>query len=182
MKKLALLLMNFLAALLVFSPAFAFSARTPSFDLAWHLKESRVIVLATEGDVIDGKLTVLSSYRGILKPGDVINLPLLRDFRDPARRVAHPRKSPKSGVQNPKHAKVSGRLMVLFLTMKEGKVAPLIDANYFNNICWIEGERVYAMSHANTTISDELPLLMEHDLALAPFLDAVLNHPESENK
>ena len=87
-----------------------------------------------------------------------------------------------SGVQKPKHAKVSGRLMVLFLTMKEGKVAPLIDANYFHNICWIEGERVYAMSHANSTISDELPLLMEHDLALAPFLDAVLDHLESESK
>ena len=69
--------MNSLAALLVFSPALAFSALTPSFDLEWQLKESQVVVLATEGDVIDGKLTVLSSYRGSLKPGDVINLPLL---------------------------------------------------------------------------------------------------------
>lgn len=173
MKKIALLLMNFLAALLCFSPAIAFSARTPSFDLEWQLKESQAVVLATEGDVIDGKLTVLSTYRGNLKPGDEIHLPLLAEFNNPARRVVHPQRSKIAGVKKPTHAKVSGRLMVLFLTMKEGKVAPLIEPNYFHNICWIEGECVYAMSHANTTISDQRPLLMEHGLALAPFLSTI---------
>src|SRR5438874_1861724 len=58
----------------------AFAAIRPSFHLdtsGWHATH---IVVVTEGERIDGKVRVLESWRGDLRPGDRLELPDLAAF------------------------------------------------------------------------------------------------------
>lgn len=84
MKNLAL---SSLVAVLLFTPRIYAGIR-PSFGLnhcAWHATH---IVVASEGDEIDGRLTVLESWKGDLQPGELVSIPQLASFKSqPSREV-----------------------------------------------------------------------------------------------
>ena len=54
----------------------------PSFNLDYCTWQATHIVIATEGDEIDGTLTVVDSWKGDLRPGEAVSIPDL-----PGRRV-----------------------------------------------------------------------------------------------
>ncbi len=91
----------------------------PSFSLDHSLAKATHIVLATEGEVIDGRFTVIESWKGDLKPGEAVVLPDLAELADEdARQVKwYGRVDPEE-----RYVKtVSGSQMVLFLVAPENE-------------------------------------------------------------
>src|SRR5206468_3959938 len=71
------------ATLLLTAGALACSARAaimPSFDLEDSTWNATDIVVATEGDTIDGKMQVLETWKGNLAPGGSIDVPEMEYF------------------------------------------------------------------------------------------------------
>ena len=70
-----------------------FAMATPVFaknhfilNLEYCAEHASYIILASEGDVIDGQLTVLESWNGDLHRGDVISIPELKIFNEASAR------------------------------------------------------------------------------------------------
>lgn len=142
-------------ALSVFFPAVA--GIRPSFMLdnsTWHATH---IVVATEGDEIDGKLTVIESWKGDLRAGEIVDVPDLAAFKTDASREVHY----FLGEGNESRIKhVTGKRMVLFLIKNPNEekaagqeklpVTPKrwLPANLYKEvntaILWIEGEKSFA--------------------------------------
>jgi hypothetical protein len=101
----------------------AFGFLRPSFDLddcGWHATH---IVVVTEGEKIDGKVTVLESWRGNLRKGDRLDLPDLAEFANlDSRTISGPPFGGKPKPDEPKH--VTGSRMILFLTWKPAETDP----------------------------------------------------------
>ncbi len=85
----------------------------PSFWLdgaTWHATD---IVVADEGDTLDGNLTVLEVWKGSLRPGKTLSIPALASF---ASREARTVKTPfAASTSKSPSLVVSGRRMILFL-------------------------------------------------------------------
>jgi len=90
----------------------------PTFSLDYSMWKATHIVLATEGDLIDGRLRVVESWRGNLEPDTEIILPELARFWDAeSRRVIWWQ---RRDLPEPYYARVvSGSRMVLFLVEPE---------------------------------------------------------------
>ena len=112
-----------LLALIVFSTSSngAFTATgDPAFSLDYCAWGATHIVVVTEGEKIDGKVRVLESWKGDLKPGEEITVPELAEVAPAKKRVISawlPRK------KNLPEA-VSCSRMVLFLVRNPEKVVP----------------------------------------------------------
>ena len=147
-----------LLALFAFCASFsAFAGIRPSFMLDYSTWHSTHIVVATEGDEIDGKLTVIESWQGDLRAGDVVEVPDLAAFKTDASREVHyfEGEGKESRVKT-----VTGKRMVLFLIKKPEEVklaeknkpplAPQVwlPADLFKqmntSVIWIEGEKLFA--------------------------------------
>jgi hypothetical protein len=134
------------------------AAIRPSFNLDFCTWNATHIVVATEGDEIDGRLTVLESWKGDLRSGDVVAIPELASFKSKSSREL------KSGIlgltsYEPKKY-VTGSRMILFLKKKEPSSEPSnnntkisqapdrwepASQDGFNvSVLWIEGDQAFA--------------------------------------
>ncbi|MEW6128381.1 MAG: hypothetical protein AB1757_15185 [Acidobacteriota bacterium] len=93
---------------------FIVNASTPApfdpYSYAWF---STHIVIVTEGTDIDGRVTVIESLKGDLKPGEELFFPELKPFKDMNLRIIKDFGDNVSGLNL-----VLGKKMVLFLTEK----------------------------------------------------------------
>ena len=150
---------GFLVGLLLSFTPRTYAKIRPSFgidDCTWHATH---IVVATEGDKIDGRLTVLESWRGDLRPGDVISIPELTSFKPQSSQEI---KTDMLGIKSdaPK-SYVTGSRMILFLKKKDQ--SPEKSTNSANksqrsdhwapaswwqsinvSVLWIEGDQSFA--------------------------------------
>lgn len=96
------------------------AAIRPSFDTDECAFNATHIVVATEGEKIDGALDVLESWKGDLKKGDRITVPELAGFASDEARTVH------SGFLGTEESAkpVSGSRMVLFLVKTPLLVGP----------------------------------------------------------
>jgi hypothetical protein len=142
----------------------AFAAILPSFHLdtsGWYATH---IVVVTEGKEIDGKVRVLESWRGDLRPGDRLDLPDLAAFAPlKARTINTPFAEPAPG--QPTH--VTGQRMVLFLRKAaaggpaRGSWTAASGAGMRVSLAWVEGEQTYAcVQWINPGPNDPIPLNM----------------------
>ena len=74
-----------------------------------EIKQATHVVLATEGDAVDGVLDVVECWKGDLKPGDVLEIPELAQFATPESRKI------ERGANYSKQKIVTGKRMILFL-------------------------------------------------------------------
>ena len=93
----------------------------PSFNLDYCAWNATHIVVATEGNEIDGILTVLESWKGDLRPGEVISIPGLDSFKSPSSRELKKGFFGDKSHDPPKY--VSGSRIILFLKKKEQSAA-----------------------------------------------------------
>jgi hypothetical protein len=139
--------------LLLAAPAVRAGIR-PSFNIESSAWFATHVVVVTEGEKIDGNLTVLESWKGDLAPGEVISVPELAAFSAKASRLI--RKPIWDRSTEPEHY-VTGDRMVLFLKEKpraktEGEESvrdrSWASANQWGgmdvSVLWVEGEKTYA--------------------------------------
>lgn len=120
--------------LVLVSTSRSFAAERPSFNLDYSLWKATHIVLATEGNVIDGKLKVIESWKGDLKPDSKIVLPELAAFSTEKSRRVHDWWKRKDLPES--YARfVTGSKMVLFL-VKSAK-NPQKDLSDPDNLTWL---------------------------------------------
>ncbi|MEQ1841162.1 MAG: hypothetical protein ABL994_12195 [Verrucomicrobiales bacterium] len=160
----AMLAATLLICIAVGTPAVA--GIVPSFDLNHSVWRATDIVLATEGDVIDGNLRVLETWRGALEAGDEVQLPELAAFAPDTSRRLHPfipEGTPGAD------ATASGSTMILFLVRSEENTQLPIawrPAGYFPesgfniSVAWVEDGETYALSQ----VINPGPLVMNKDL------------------
>ncbi len=129
----------------------------PSFSLDYCSWEATDIVVATEGDVIDGNFTILESLKGSLLPDETVSVPDLAQFKPESSRLV------KIGFgENSKESPeyVSGQRMILFLKRKtqlsnvsakesNAKLPTVWEAASYEkeinvSVVWLEGEKSFA--------------------------------------
>ena len=110
----------------------------PSFftdDVAWGATH---IVVATEGETIDGKFKVLESLEGDLKVGAALTVPELAVFKDPKRRVIHEGFRPSQ--------QVTSRRVLLFLKRTADGWKPATTWGDMDvSAAWVENGEAYAL-------------------------------------
>lgn len=170
------LLLNCLASVLLAQEASA--GIIPSFNLNSSLEKATHILLASEGENIDGRLLVLESWKGNLHPGDAIDVPELAQFAPRESRTL------KEFGTDREYGTVTGDRMILFLVKSldwakpgsdelktkwlpasfpdyipegTGHKGPLDnDARMRISVCWVEGEKTYAYAQ----VENPGPLLL----------------------
>lgn len=130
----------------------------PSFYLDYSLWKATHIVLATEGNVIDGHLKVIESWKGDLKPDSEIVLPELAAFSTEKSRRVHDLWKRKD-LPKPFVRLVTGSKMILFLVKPaKNRQKSLSDPNnctwlpagyngyggFKVSVVWIENGEAYA--------------------------------------
>lgn len=119
-----------------FSVGDATASGAPRFDLDDSAWQATHVVVATEGQSIDGQLTALETWAGPLASGDEIHLPRLSPSALSASRRVH------------EGLRVSGTRMVLFLDLKHDAASKAWTSESDldeNAVCWIEEGKVHAM-------------------------------------
>ncbi|HEX7154958.1 MAG TPA: hypothetical protein VF618_26010 [Thermoanaerobaculia bacterium] len=112
----------------------------PSFHLERSAWPATHVVVATEGETIDGKLTVLESWKGDLAPDAELVLPELAAFAsEESRRLE---KTFWSRSEPPPF--VTGARMILFLERKDGRWSGAGDQPLDVSAVWVEEGRPYA--------------------------------------
>jgi hypothetical protein len=139
-----------------FSTAFA-GRIEPSFHAETAAWNATHIVLASEGEIIDGRLEVRESWKGDLQPGQTIEVPELKQFQLDAaraidRRYTFTKEKPDSLAKT-----VTCQRMVLFLVHGEaddGKESPAWRSAMTVgkhplpmevSVAWLEGEEAFAI-------------------------------------
>ena len=118
----------------------AIASFQPSFELEQCSKGATDIVLATEGDRIDGELEVLETWRGGLKKGEKVLIPALAMFEEPATRAIYDAPADESATKH-----VTGRRMVLFMRRSGSRWLAASDWGVMRaSVAWIESDTVYA--------------------------------------
>lgn len=123
----------------------ASAAELPSFNLpdcAWHATH---VVVGTEGEQIDGRCTVIESWKGNLKSGATVFIPELASFKPESTHTIDSwftRQVPSSSRY------VTGKRMVLFLKRADGASGKWQPANRENDmkvsVVWVEQGNTYA--------------------------------------
>jgi hypothetical protein len=121
----------------------------PSFDVERAGWEARQVVVATEGERVDGHVTVLESWKGDLLRGQRLFIPSLAEFgRKESRAVSRGLFGP-----NPTVSFVTGDRMLLFLgdeaagssrEAKERTFDVAVDGSARDSVVWIEHRRAFA--------------------------------------
>lgn len=128
-------------------PSVARADMEPSFELSGVAWRAEAVVVASEGAVIDGALTVVSSLRGPLAAGARIRLPSLALFAPDARRA---RCDGPFGASC--EGRVSGQRMLVFLRRDARGAWVGADRHGTErvSVAWLEGGNVYALQqHMN---------------------------------
>jgi hypothetical protein len=144
-----------------------FALLGPSFDLDNCSWDATHIVVVAKGQVIDGNVTVVESWRGDLKIGDKLTIPELAEFADAKRREIRPPFAPNRQ-QNPDHVTCSRMVLFLVKTTKEdgaGETVSWTTANkrwdkwFFVSMAWIEKNQVFAfVQWINPGDTDLIPM------------------------
>lgn len=128
----------------------------PSFDLDYSSRESTDIVVASEGEVIDGTFLVLETLKGELSRNDRISIPELAKFKLKLSRLV---KWPFSMDGKVPYRYVSSTRMILFLKRQNHVkrssgttggpwTITWEPASIFNtmdvSVAWLEGDRSFA--------------------------------------
>jgi hypothetical protein len=128
-------------------------------------KAATDIVVATEGNSIDGQLIVLESLKGELKPGDSLTIPELEGFNSQeARAIGDLDLIVRGDIAKAEVQYVTCSRMILFLRRNPARVnatygviaedLPLWigigDLSIYQSIVWVEGERTYGLYDVNT--------------------------------
>ena len=120
----------------------------PSFSLEYCSWNATHVLVATEGEKIDGDLTVLESWKGDLAPGEAVHVPGLAAFREKSSRLVN--KPFGDGTAAPP-LYVTGDRMVLFLRQRPKAGAAGVRAwepasrDGINvSVLWVEGGKAYA--------------------------------------
>ncbi|MBV9216810.1 MAG: hypothetical protein JO053_11590 [Acidobacteria bacterium] len=133
--------------LLVFSIISVRAGIRPSFNLDYCAWNATDIVVATEGDVIDGKLTVIESWKVNLLPGDQLNLPEMAQFAPEESRAI----KVGFGQQTTSVEHVTGTRMVIYLKKSE-PTTPQSSIHWEGasfagdlnvSVVWLEGMHAY---------------------------------------
>lgn len=88
----------------------------PTFSEEMHVRRATEVIVATEGEALDGVVEVLASWRGTLRPGDRTQVVGLAGFVNSSEAVFHRRSRPRS--------RPTFQRMILFLAREEGKLVP----------------------------------------------------------
>lgn len=145
-------------ALALVGPARHASAEAaPDFDLDRCVWNATHIVVATEGDRIDGRLTVIESWLGSLNRGSELDLPrLARLAPDAARGVT-------------KDLRVSGSRMVLFLALDAGTGSWTPASDWWElegSVCWVERGQAYALDGPRNEVGTSIRKLRQTEAQL----------------
>ncbi len=135
------------------------AAIVPSFYLegcAWNATD---IVVASEGETIDGRLTVLEAWVGSLAPGAALHVPELAVFASEEKR--------RERWWDPDRAHlttVTGKRLVLFLKREtkpeDPQWAPAVPYGGMDvSVCWIESGQAYGLVQIMNPGSAELTRL-----------------------
>jgi hypothetical protein len=118
----------------------------PSFHLESSAWRATDIIVATEGDKVDGKLTVLEPLKGGLKKGDTVQVSDLARFAAAEARAIHGDRGPGEG---PTH--VTGSRMILFMVRaQDGTWEPATSWKVWSAATlWIEGKEVFGFDQPN---------------------------------
>lgn len=123
----------------------ASSAGRPSFDLESCTWNATDVVVATEGDSIDGRLTVIESWVGALEAGTELHLPALAAFAPVEKRQERELfRVREDGVT------VTGDRMVLFLRRGPGpdhsEWRPAAEYGGLEvSVCWVESGGTFGL-------------------------------------
>ncbi len=108
---------TFIVAVLLTYPLPCLAELLPSFFFPQSAWSASDIVVASEGDEIDGRLTVIETWKGSLRRGSMLSIPELAEFQDEKHRLVQ-----SVWTENPRVAEsprvVSGQRMILFLKRK----------------------------------------------------------------
>jgi len=117
----------------------SFGETRPSFfldDVAWRATH---IVIASEGETIDGKLTVVEAIAGHLKTHAMLELPELAAFRGSKSRQIYENFSATA-------KRVTGARVILFLTRTAGGWKQAAQHGGMDiSVAWIEDGKAYAL-------------------------------------
>lgn len=138
--------MRILWSFVLLTAAESASEIQPSFhleDSAWRATD---VVIATEGDKVDGKLTVLEALKGGLKKGDIVQVSDLGRFAAPEARAIHGERETGNELTH-----VTGSRMVLFMVRgRDGAWAPAtLWKEWSVAALWIEGKEVFGFDQPN---------------------------------
>jgi hypothetical protein len=127
----------------------------PSFNLDECAWDATHIVVVTEGEQIDGEVTVLQSWAGDLNPGDHIYVPELTSFKPPSSRIIQTQWD--SDGEGPIQY-VTGSRMILFLKRRGETVPPVADRAVAScvwgpagsegiraSVVWVEEDETFAI-------------------------------------
>jgi len=143
---------EFLLSVMLLGSPHAQAETLPSFDLehcAWHATD---IVVASEGDTIDGELSALTVLSGGLKIGDSVSVPELGQFRLKESRTVRSFRNTSDDKEHP--LVLTGERMMVFLKRGEGKTgsgpnwgpASPFFAGMDVSVVWIANGHVYGFT------------------------------------
>lgn len=122
------------------------AAIRPSFwvdDSAWSATD---IVVATEGETIDGELQILEVWKGGLQVGGKISIPELAAFAPESKRTVTPGWLDEKKEELP--ARVTGSRLALFLKKGEGASEKWLPATFYKEmnvaVVWSEQGKAYS--------------------------------------
>jgi hypothetical protein len=137
--------LSFIFAILVALAAPTVAAIRPSFSLEYSAWEATDIVVATEGETIDGNLQIIEVWKGGLKAGEHISVPELAEFAPETKRIVEPLFAVKN---EPFASHVSGSRIALFLKKSTADPLKWQPANFFSDMktsaAWFEQSKAYA--------------------------------------
>jgi hypothetical protein len=128
-------------------PSFAKSHLTIDVKAIANLASDVVVV--TEGDTIDGQLTILETWKGKLKVGDKLSIPEFQDFKEKTTcEVKWEINIAIRGKDDPLYVTCSR--MILFLQKKSHSGLPqkqwvgVVSGDVIASTIWIEGKQAFA--------------------------------------
>jgi len=155
-----------LAMLLLLTASTAHGRIAASFHLDMSAWEATDIVVASEGEAIDGTFTVTEVWAGELKVGDTLRLPSMAEFKTEESRTVKPFWGVKPKAGEPPQV-LSADRVVLFLKREaelaetedadadagDAKQAPpvkWVPATFWNELrvsaAWLHGDKAYAFT------------------------------------
>lgn len=111
-------------------------------------KLSTHIVVATEGDSIDGQLTVLETLKGDMKAGHHIIIPELGAFNSPESRAIECLFPAQICPDDTQKEFVTGTRLILFLRSESHQWKGIGELSVYQSTIWIEGRKSFAFFSA----------------------------------
>jgi len=170
--------------LLLFASGHLQAGIRPSFRLEATTWRATDIVVVTEGDVIDGNLNVVETWKGTLSPGDAVSIKELGEFATTESRTVKPPWSFKPE-KEPPPVIVSGKKMVLFLRRSltsppDGTnkpvwepASPFKDMN--TSVVWVEGQAAYSFQQLMHPGPSELTVLNQPEARIKEIVGGLVH-------